>query len=82
MRGVVMTTTAVPIDLPGGHLLRQDGNAHYTLYRDGVPVGYITSVEGIYVVHRGRRRDHAVEIGQTVSLKHAISLAMHAGAHS
>jgi len=73
-----MTMTDVPLDLPGGYVLRQDGGAYYTLYRNGVPVGYITSVEGIYVVQRGRRRDHAVEIAQTTSLKRAISMAMQA----
>lgn len=73
-----MTVTAFPLNLPGGYVLQQDGAAFYALCRDGAAVGYIASVEGIYVVQWGRRRDQAVEIAQTPSLHGAISALVQA----
>lgn len=62
----------VPVELPAGFNLTEHGRGRYVLTRNGRTLGYITAVEGLYVVSAGSHPPSARHVGRFPGFRQAL----------
>ena len=75
-------STPVPVDVPAGFELAAQGCSMYTLAFHGATVGFISCVEGVYLVRRGAWLGNATFVGRFHGLRPALHALTDAPAHA